>query len=291
MSRAWMPLFIADYLADTAHLSCLESGAYLHLIMHYWQNRGLPVEPLRLARIAKLTADEWEAVAPTIAEFFDDGWIHGRIEQELASSDAAYARRAAAGSKGGHAKAGNAKIERVDKSSNAIAMPEQDSSNAVAITLHHSTKLASSARASEEVGQSPPDPATVYRKCVDASGWSTAESPAKSHISPISDLIVQGVDLDGRILPIIRTVSAELRRTKRAPPDRWAYFIPAILDPERVPDAGTIPIETVLIRENDENWQKLVDRGKKPALLRSMLRPIGDGKGLGMEYPLCALEL
>jgi len=37
-----MPLYVADYLADTAHLGALESGVYLHLIMHYWLKGGLP---------------------------------------------------------------------------------------------------------------------------------------------------------------------------------------------------------------------------------------------------------
>jgi hypothetical protein len=41
-SRCWMPLWIADYLAVAGHLRALESGAYLHLIMHYWQRGGLP---------------------------------------------------------------------------------------------------------------------------------------------------------------------------------------------------------------------------------------------------------
>ncbi len=83
MSRAWMPFYVADYLADTGHLSAAEHGAYLLLIMHYWQNGKLPAEPHRLARIARMTPDEWDAAADAVGEFFDDGWRHERIEREL----------------------------------------------------------------------------------------------------------------------------------------------------------------------------------------------------------------
>jgi len=82
-NRPWMPLYVADYLADTMHLSAAESGAYLHLIMHYWANDGLPSDDKKLARIARLDPDEWAASRDTIREFFTDGWKHLRIEFEL----------------------------------------------------------------------------------------------------------------------------------------------------------------------------------------------------------------
>lgn len=86
MKRPWMPLYIADYLRKTTHLGALESGAYLHLIMDYWQNDGLPDDDRKLARIAKLTDREWKAAKPTLLAFFHDGWKHTKIDAEIAKA-------------------------------------------------------------------------------------------------------------------------------------------------------------------------------------------------------------
>jgi uncharacterized protein YdaU (DUF1376 family) len=83
----FMPLYVADYLADAAHLSTVEHGAYLLLIMNYWQRgKPLPADDARLARIARLPLTEWDAIRDTLAEFFievDGEWTHKRVEQEL----------------------------------------------------------------------------------------------------------------------------------------------------------------------------------------------------------------
>lgn len=96
MSRHWMPLYIADYLKDTTHLGALESGAYLHLIMDYWQNGKLPTDDKSLARIAKLTSREWKRLKSTLQSFFYEGWRHKRIDEELAHAADISAKRAAA---------------------------------------------------------------------------------------------------------------------------------------------------------------------------------------------------
>lgn len=96
MKHPWMPLYIADYLAKTAHLSAAQSGAYLHLIMHYWQIGGLPTSDDALARIAKMTLAEWKRSRDTIAEFFEDGWRHNRIDEEIAHADDISSKRKAA---------------------------------------------------------------------------------------------------------------------------------------------------------------------------------------------------
>jgi uncharacterized protein YdaU (DUF1376 family) len=110
-------MYWSDFKADTEHLGALETGAYMMLIGHYWNTGGLPDDDIKLARIARMTAEEWAVSKSTIAEFFQDGWKHKRIEQELSDAKAAYERRANAGRRGGQAKA--------EASSNAVAMLKQ----------------------------------------------------------------------------------------------------------------------------------------------------------------------
>jgi uncharacterized protein YdaU (DUF1376 family) len=88
-----MPLWIADYRADTAHLGAAEHGAYLLLIMHYWQTGGLPDDDRQLARIACMAPVEWKRAKPVLVKFFDAGWKHGRIEKELAHAEQVSSKR------------------------------------------------------------------------------------------------------------------------------------------------------------------------------------------------------
>jgi uncharacterized protein YdaU (DUF1376 family) len=100
-SIPYMPLYIADYMADAAHLSTLEHGAYLLLIMTYWQRgKPLPNSDERLANVARMSVVEWGTVKPVLAEFFcDDGdsWCHKRIDAELSRFRDKSAKASAAG--------------------------------------------------------------------------------------------------------------------------------------------------------------------------------------------------
>lgn len=81
--RPWMPLYTADYLKDTQHLSTEEHGAYLLLLIAYWNAGSLPDDDDALARIAKLSRQRWARTRPQIAPFFESGWRHKRVEAEL----------------------------------------------------------------------------------------------------------------------------------------------------------------------------------------------------------------
>lgn len=104
MSAPWMPLYIADYLADTPHLSASEHGAYMLLIMHYWRVRKLPADDKQLQRIARMTSREWANSRDTLAGLFGENWFHKRIESELVKSDLKSHARAQSGKRGGEAK-------------------------------------------------------------------------------------------------------------------------------------------------------------------------------------------
>lgn len=97
----FMPLYVADYLADAAHLSTVEHGAYLLLIMTYWQTgSALPDDDKKLARICRLEPRSWKRIRPSISEFFEvsDGkWLQSRLERELSNVRAKSLKKRAGG--------------------------------------------------------------------------------------------------------------------------------------------------------------------------------------------------
>lgn len=83
----YMQFYVAEYLADTSHLNAAQHGAYLLLLMNYWQ-RGKPIPDAndRLAIVARMSPEEWASNRGVVAEFFivkNDLWMHGRVERDL----------------------------------------------------------------------------------------------------------------------------------------------------------------------------------------------------------------
>ena len=83
----YMQFYVADYLADTMHLTMEQHGAYLLLMMNYWQTgKPLPDDDERLQCICKANAEQWQNLRPRLQEFFqvtDGYWYHKRIEADL----------------------------------------------------------------------------------------------------------------------------------------------------------------------------------------------------------------
>jgi len=107
----WMPLFIGDYLADTAHLDNAQSGTYLHLLMHYWRNGPLPNDEALLAAIGKTQPKAWKAMRGIILAFFtlgEDGCLHQKRQDSERNrwSDISDKRREA-GKRGAQSKWGS----------------------------------------------------------------------------------------------------------------------------------------------------------------------------------------
>lgn len=106
--ETWMPLYIADYLGDTMHLTAEQHGAYLLLLMAAWKRGGhVPDDDAQLAVITR-TGDRWQThVSAIVRAFFSqrDGLlVHGRVEAELLSARDKVSKRAEAGRAGAAAK-------------------------------------------------------------------------------------------------------------------------------------------------------------------------------------------
>jgi len=125
---AFMPMYWADFLADTSHLDATETGAYLLLIAHYWRVGSLPDNDVQLARIARLSVKQWVPRRAIIEAFFQPGWRHKRIDKELESSSRRIEAKRESGSKGGKAKALKNKDAAVADATNSLE--QNDSSRA-----------------------------------------------------------------------------------------------------------------------------------------------------------------
>lgn len=83
----WMPLYIGDYLGKTMHLSTVEHGAYLLLLMAYWKNGGpIPAEDRKLAAICRIPLSEFSAIRSALEEYFEEEnglWRNPRADREI----------------------------------------------------------------------------------------------------------------------------------------------------------------------------------------------------------------
>lgn len=209
----FMPLYVADYLADAAHLTTEEHGAYLLLIMTYWQRgKPLPADPAKLARIARLPNERWADVEQTLNEFFttEDGcWHHKRIDAELEKvrDKSDKAKRAAAAS---------ASIRR--------STSRQQTHSGRSADAQQTPSYTDTDTDTEESRIVPRDDLVdLETKLREAAGWQNEPAPGLFVTGPIQALISAGADLELDVLPVIRGRAKACRSAST-----WKYFIPAI---------------------------------------------------------------
>lgn len=103
-----MPLFTDAYLGDTTHLSTLEHGAYLLLLIVAWRNGGhLPNDDKVLAKYARLTKPQWQRIRSTIMSFFEvegDNIFQSKQRKTFDAVRQVHQLRSDAGRRGGIAK-------------------------------------------------------------------------------------------------------------------------------------------------------------------------------------------
>lgn len=125
MSFAFMPLYTGDYLRDTQHLSMLEHGAYLKLLMYCWDQKGpAPLDERKLMGICNSRSkEEITAVQSILCEYFvqmDDGWHNIRLTKELQKAEAIGHNRAEAGRLGGLARAAKQLLSKCQASAKHV---------------------------------------------------------------------------------------------------------------------------------------------------------------------------
>ena len=126
----YMQFYVADYLADTTHLTAEEHGAYMLLLFSYWQT-GKPLRIDRLATVARIPNDRWPSVAETLSEFFhitETHWIQFRVESDLESVNSKVVTASNAGKASAKAKALK-KQQELNDSSTSVDDPLQRNGN------------------------------------------------------------------------------------------------------------------------------------------------------------------
>ena len=105
-----LPLWTDAYLGDTTHLTTIEHGAYLLLLIVAWRTSDctLPDDDRLLARYARLEPRQWRRIKPILSEFFaiEDGkWKQLRLLDERAAVRTHREKQSAKGKAGAAAKA------------------------------------------------------------------------------------------------------------------------------------------------------------------------------------------
>lgn len=267
-NNLYMAFHPGDYLTDTAHLSTLEHGAYLLLIMNYWQ-RGepLPLDDRKLRGIARMTAAEWAESRETLLEFFTEreGVLHHkRIDEELAKATQRSSAARANAELSHSARRANAKRPQSD--GKADAKPP------------HSVRSANQDQDQEQeeaIASSGADEAKIplsemIRRLEQATGWTNIPGEGA-----IETLVSEGFSFEGRILPLARDEG--VRRAD--PPRSWSYLATVVRDRTRVPTPSAKPVETVWIPMNSPALRALIASGRKESYFRLLAKPGPGGDG------------
>ena len=98
----WMPVYIGDYLRDTEELTGPEHGAYLLLLMHYWQKDGVIGSDIgRLARVCRSDEETARFILGYYFTLEDGNYKNKRADEEMEKAESRRSSAENNGRKGG----------------------------------------------------------------------------------------------------------------------------------------------------------------------------------------------
>jgi uncharacterized protein YdaU (DUF1376 family) len=159
----YMQFYVADYLADTTHLTAEEHGAYMLLLFSYWQT-GKPLRIDRLATVARIPNDRWPSVAETLSEFFHvtaTHWVQFRVEADLEAVNSKTVKASNAGKASARARALKKQQETNDRSTTVEGKLQHESNHIDTDTEEHNTPHATAEGSAEPVDPKAPSEMTL----------------------------------------------------------------------------------------------------------------------------------
>lgn len=196
-NQPFLQLYVGDYLADTTDLTTEEHGAYLLLLLTMWRHGAtLPNEPVKLARICRLSPAKFNRVWGEISRFFtveETRISQKRLSKEYQKASEKSKIRSTAGAKGGRAKALKINNQGLAKATDLppdllkhSSEPEPDIDTNVSIPPIIPRPISDAAQAVEE-----------YNKAAESAGWSKVQKITKPRLSAIKARLAECGGLDG----------------------------------------------------------------------------------------------
>lgn len=243
-----LPLFTDAYLADTRHLTTVQHGAYLLLLMEAWRrpSTNLPDDDMLLSKLAGLSTTDWADAKPVLMAFWaldnrTKTWSQKRLTDEKSyvtkHSKKQRSNAKARWDKDKSASHGNATTD-------AKCMPNECQNDAPTPTPTPTPTSVVARDAFEEAD-------AALRKIEGIENHPVFAQPV---IAPIWQLVQQGFDLKTQIAPSIRR---QLKNINGKRITTWAYFVPGILEDAKPANSSPAPIAT------PEKWAERMEWARK----------------------------
>lgn len=225
----WYKMDPIDWDAGTNGLTLEQEAAYLR-ICHaiYATERPVPNNPFVIAGLFRCNDRKARRLLSELVEAgkitIEGGLISNRRAlEEVLTRARLRVERESAGRRGGIESANmRAKSLKNNDTTQAIASSKNEPDK----NREEKRRDTASAVSSATPAQAPDRFDALLDKLLDAAGIKTNPPPGLIVVGPIMGLMDAGFDLDGDILPVIRSRAA----TMASPPRSWGYFEQAIRD-------------------------------------------------------------